>query len=103
MAQHMSMLVRTLLALLGITAVGLGIGALGIPGAEQSALGLAVALVALSMLTLVAAIVLPGTAQPNAPHPLRAIDPSAFLPQSDPDAAGHPRPRAPGAAVAVSR
>ncbi len=36
------------------------------------------------------------------PPPIRAtrpIDPSAALAQSDPDAAGHPRPRAPGRAA----
>lgn len=32
-------------------------------------------------------------------RPTRPIDPSAPLAQSDPDAAGHPRPRAPGHAA----
>ena len=32
-------------------------------------------------------------------QPRRSIDVSALLPQSDPDAAGHPRPRAPGVAA----
>ena len=35
-------------------------------------------------------------------QPRRAIDVSALLPQSDPDAAGHPRPRAPGAPAAAA-
>ncbi len=33
------------------------------------------------------------------PHPRRAIDASAPLLQSDPDAPGHPRPRAPQSAA----
>jgi len=37
----------------------------------------------------------------DAPHPLRAIDIGTLLTQSDPDAAGHPRPRAPGVATAA--
>lgn len=35
-------------------------------------------------------------------HPRRSIDESTPLAQSDPDAAGHPRPRAPGIAASAA-
>lgn len=79
-------LLQLLLAALGVVTVP-----------EPSILGLTVAVLALSLLVLaIRTLVLtaPGGASP--PHPLRAIDVSTLLTQSDPDAAGHPRPRAPG-------
>lgn len=75
------------------------LGLLNIPDLatlDFAALSLALALLAVA--TVVVAIVL-GIVQPgqgSSPHPLRAIDASVLLSQSDPDAAGHPRPRAPG-------
>ncbi|KQZ22454.1 MULTISPECIES: DUF6412 domain-containing protein [Microbacterium] len=83
--------------MLGVVAATLGIVA--VP--DAAALGLAIALVALATLTIVVALSLAPPSASSAPHPLRAIDVSALLAQSDPDAAGHPRPRAPGVAAAV--
>lgn len=83
--------------MLGFVAAALGI--IAVP--DAAALGLAIALVALATLTIVVALSLAPPSASSAPHPLRAIDVSAMLAQSDPDAAGHPRPRAPGVAVAV--
>jgi len=68
-----------------------------------SALGMVampdVASLDLAALTLTVGVVPAG--QGSAPHPLRAIDASTLLSQSDPDAPGHPRPRAPGVVRAV--
>lgn len=76
--------------------------ALGLASVPDAAtLSLVVAVLAVAALTL--AVVLnvgPGPAA-DAPHPLRAIDVGVLLTQSDPDAAGHPRPRAPGVATAA--
>lgn len=83
--------------MLGFVAAALGI--IAVP--DAAALGLAIALVALATLTIVVALSLAPPSASSAPHPLRAIDVSAMLAQSDPDAAGHPRPRAPGVAVAA--
>ena len=83
--------------MLGVVAATLGI--VTVP--DAAALGLAIALVALATLTIVVALSLVPPSASSAPHPLRAIDVSAMLAQSDPDAAGHPRPRAPGVAAAV--
>ena len=56
--------------------------------------------------TLVVALLAVGFGPP-APHvglarPRRSIDVSATVPQSDPDAAGHPRSRAPGIAATAA-
>lgn len=81
--------------MLGIVATALGI--IAVP--DAASLGVAVALLALTAIALAVA----GTFAPwgarAAAHPLRAIDASTVLAQSHPDAAGHPRPRAPGVAV----
>ena len=53
------------------------------------------------LLAIALALVRPIFGIHSVPHPRRAIDVSALLAQSDPDAAGHPRPRAPGAAFAA--
>ena len=61
---------------------------------------LALALAAAVVLTVAGAVLvfrLLADAPPA--RPTRPIDPSAPLAQSDPDAAGHPRPRAPGRAA----
>lgn len=88
-------LIQLVASVLGLAAVP------DLSAMEIAALALAVAV--LSVATLAVAITLgivhPG--QGSSPHPLRAIGRSVLLAQSDPDAAGHPRPRAPGAAPAV--
>ncbi len=82
-----------------LTFVAAALGLVSMP--DAAALGLAIALVALATLTIALALTLAPSADRDAPHPLRAIDVGALLSQSDPDAAGHPRPRAPGVAVAA--
>lgn len=81
--------------MLGFIATALGL--VSMP--DAAALGLAIALVALAALTIALALTVGPAPDADAPHPLRAIDIGALLSQSDPDAAGHPRPRAPGVAV----
>ena len=66
-----------------------------------TALTVAVAVLAVATLVVAITVGVVRSGQGSSPHPLRAIDPSVFLPQSDPDAAGHPRPRAPGVVRAV--
>ncbi|MFK3678098.1 DUF6412 domain-containing protein [Microbacterium sp. NPDC090218] len=79
--------------------VATALGLVSMP--DAAALGLAIALLAVTALTLAIVLsVCPG-ATADAPHPLRAIDVGVLLTQSDPDAAGHPRPRAPGVATAA--
>jgi hypothetical protein len=62
-------------------------------GAPLLAVVLAAAVVVTVAIVLVMRPILTGGAPPPSARP---IDPSAPLAQSDPDAAGHPRPRAPG-------
>ena len=83
--------------LLSVVATALGL--VSMP--DAAALGLAVALLAVTALTLAIMLSVRPEAASDAPHPLRAIDVGTLLPQSDPDAAGHPRPRAPGVATAA--
>jgi Family of unknown function (DUF6412) len=68
---------------------------------DLAALTLAVALLAVVTLVVAYTFGLVQSGQGSSPHPLRAIGRSVLLSQSDPDAAGHPRPRAPGVASAV--
>ncbi|MBO9625956.1 MAG: hypothetical protein J7484_06245 [Microbacterium sp.] len=82
-----------------LTFVATALGLVSMP--DASALGVAIALLALATLTIAVALTVAPAADRGAPHPLRAIDVGALLSQSDPDAAGHPRPRAPGVAVAA--
>ena len=59
-----------------------------------------VAFAAVALAALAAhAVALPAASGRSVAHPRRSIDESAPLTQSDPDAAGHSRPRAPGRAV----
>ncbi|ALX65647.1 DUF6412 domain-containing protein [Microbacterium sp. XT11] len=81
--------------MLSVVAMTLGLT----PAPDAAAIGVAIALVALTTLAITLALTLTPSADADAPHPLRAIDVGALLTQSDPDAAGHPRPRAPGVAV----
>ena len=83
--------------MLGFVAAALGLVALP----DAAALGVAVAVLALTALTIALALTVRQAPDRSAPHPQRAIDIGALLSQSDPDAAGHPRPRAPGVAVAA--
>ena len=57
-----------------------------------------IALLLVSLLTLI----LPNADRISPAHPARAIDISSPLAQSDPDASGHPRPRAPGFAASAA-
>jgi len=60
----------------------------------------AVAVAALVVVVLAVHILgLPPASHREGAHPRRSIDVSAPLAQSDPDAAGHARPRAPGRAA----
>jgi hypothetical protein len=59
----------------------------------------AVALAAAVVIVLVHALNSPGSVRASLVRPGRAIDVSVALAQSDPDAAGHPRSRAPGIAA----
>lgn len=81
--------------MLGIVAAALGL--IQLP--DAAVLGLAIALVAVSVLTIAVSLSLLPLRTGDRPHPQRAISIGARLTQSDPDAAGHPRPRAPGVAV----
>jgi hypothetical protein len=70
---------------------------------EAGALGLALAVVvAILVVSAVTGGVAPSSATRSGPHPRRAIDRSVRPSQSDPDAAGHPRPRAPGLAASAA-
>lgn len=68
---------------------------------DTAVLGVAVAVLALAALAFAVALVTPGRPKGSPPHPRRAIGVSTLLSDSHPDAAGHPRPRAPGAVRAV--
>lgn len=68
-------------------------------GAPLLAVVLAAAVVVTAVIVLVVLPALLAAAAPPSPRP---VDPSAPIAQSDPDAAGHPRPRAPGRVVRVA-
>lgn len=80
-----SALLQLLLTALGITLTP-----------DAAALGIAVAVLALSVLAFAVALIVPQATKGSPPHPFRAISASTLLADSHPDAAGHPRPRAPG-------
>lgn len=84
------------------TMLQLMLTALGaVPVPVDGMLGIAAVLVTVAVLALVITILAPQAGIRSAPHPRRAIDVSTRLAQSHPDADGHPRPRAPGAAFAA--
>ena len=83
--------------MLGFVAAAIGL----VTMPDAAPLGLAIALLAVTVLTLALVLSVRHQASADAPHPLRAIEVGTLLPQSDPDAAGHPRPRAPGVATAA--
>jgi hypothetical protein len=62
----------------------------------------AAVLAAALIVTLLCAITLPRSARASLAHARRAIDASAPVSQSDPDAEGHPRSRAPGFAASAA-
>ena len=68
---------------------------------DFAALSLALALIAVTAVVVAIVLGVVQTGQGSSPHPLRAIDVSVLLSQSDPRADGHPRPRAPGVVRAV--
>ena len=86
-----------------LQALLVALGAVPLPYALTAggALGVAAILVATTVLVVALAVLMPRFGIRSAPHPRRAIDVSTLLAQSDPDAAGHPRPRAPGVAPAA--
>jgi len=72
-------------------------------GIESSSLAVIVVAVAAAVIVVfLHAIALPRSARASLSHPSSAIDVSAPLSQSDPDAAGHPRSRAPGFAASAA-
>lgn len=82
------------------------LSALGLAGTVDVTTGASGA-VAITVVLIAAALVVPAAIAARAPaagrtsppHPRRAIDASALVAQSDPDAPGHPRPRAPQSAA----
>jgi hypothetical protein len=86
-----------------LQALLVALGAVPLPDALTAGgvLGVAAILVATTVLVVALAVLMPRFGIRSAPHPRRAIDVSTLLAQSDPDAAGHPRPRAPGVAPAA--
>jgi hypothetical protein len=90
-----------------VSALHLLFSALGVFTASDlsslGALGVAVAVVSAAIvLTSILALTLVGSGRPSPAHPARAIDVSSPLSQSDPDASGHSRPRAPGFAASAA-
>lgn len=94
MIDAIGMLLRTLLVALGALPLPESLTAGGM-------LGVAAIIVAAAVLTVALTLLTPCFGLRSAPHPRRAIDASVLLSQSDPDADGHPRPRAPGVAPAA--
>lgn len=70
---------------------------------DAGTLGVAAVVVAVVVaIAVVLAVTRSTPALRSGPHPRRAIDASSPLAQSDPDAAGHSRSRAPGQAVSAA-
>ncbi|WP_144792728.1 DUF6412 domain-containing protein [Microbacterium paludicola] len=95
MTDGLGQLVQLLLSALGLVALP------DLAALDLAALTLAIAVIAVAALTVLITLGIVRAGQGSAPHPRRAIDPSALLSQSDPRADGHPRPRAPGVVRAV--
>lgn len=86
----------SLLTALNLILVAAEVGLVPDGGTSPAPL-LALALAAAVVLAVaIAVVVFRLLAAPPSSRPTRPIDPSSPLAQSDPDAAGHPRPRAPG-------
>lgn len=92
MTDAIGALLHVLLASLGLTA--------GVPAGSLAMCAMVMA--AALIVAMLHAIVPPRSAHSSRAHPRRAIDVSAALTQSDPDAAGHPRSRAPGSAASAA-
>ena len=89
----------SIVAALHVLATTLGL----IATPDPAAIGVALAVVAIGLLVVAGTTVaLPDGGGASAPHPRRAIDISTPLSQSDPDASGHPRPRAPQSAASAA-
>lgn len=95
MADGIEQVVQFVLSALGLVAMP------DVASLDLAALTLAVALLTVTALVVAITLGVVRAGHDSSPHPLRAIDPSTLLSQSDPDAAGHPRPRAPGVVRAV--
>lgn len=79
-----------------------GVLSLGDTGSLAVATAVALMTIAAAVVSLIAARVGAGSAGSRRPHPGRSISPSTLLAQSDPDAPGRRRPRAPGFAAAAA-
>ncbi|MDQ0642668.1 DUF6412 domain-containing protein [Microbacterium murale] len=95
MADRIEQLVQLVLSVLGLSAMP------DLASLDLAALSLAVALLAVATLVVAITLGVLHAGQGSSPHPLRAIGRSVLLSQSDPDAAGHTRSRAPGVVRAV--
>ncbi|MEZ3160486.1 DUF6412 domain-containing protein [Microbacterium sp. BWT-B31] len=86
-----------------LAALGIAVTAELLSLSGASAAAFAIALVAASVIIVAAlAVAHPASGGASPPHPRRAIDVSSPLEQSDPDAPGHPRPRAPQSAASAA-
>lgn len=99
MAATLGTQVRVVLACLGLLTVLVAAGSAD--AATTGTLALALTAVAIAV-ALVVAVASRSTAPEQLSRPRAQIDPSALVSQSDPDAAGHSRPRAPGAAASAA-
>ncbi|MCR2762457.1 DUF6412 domain-containing protein [Microbacterium sp. zg.B48] len=94
MADMIGSFLQVLLTSLGLLAAG----------SDPAAVTVAVAVISAAalILTVVLAITLPRSVSASLARPRRTADVSAPMSQSDPDAAGHPRSRAPGLAASAA-
>lgn len=88
-------LITTLLSVVGALP-------LGDPGSIAAATAVALLVLASAVVSVVAANTAASATGSRRPDPRRSIPPSTFLAQSDPDAPGRSRPRAPGCAAAAA-
>ncbi len=93
----------TLLAPLHLLLAVVGVADAVASGGMAGAIVITIATLTAAVLVLAALRVVPTAAHgPSPSRPRRTIDISCLLAQSDPDAAGHPRPRAPQAAASAA-
>lgn len=93
-------MIESIAAVLHLLLSSLGVATATDP---SSAVIASVAIIALAVIAVALhARWLPGTPAPAASAPRRVIGVSVLLAQSDPDAAGHSRPRAPGFAASAA-
>jgi len=86
-------------SLLHVVLVSLGV----LSGVQPTVTLVAVALVAALLATAILLSIAPqDAARTSLARPRRGIDVSALIAQSDPDAAGHPRSRAPGSVASAA-